>query len=73
MKLTWKHGSRSFDLERQPMSPDRFAALCKLAGAVIGGGVLLALVHMLDVWGLVWAVAALVLVGLGRMAGDLMK
>ena len=55
------------------MSPDRFAALCKLAGAAIGGLVLLALVHMLDVWGLVWAVAALVLMGLGRMAGDLMK
>lgn len=73
MRFTWKHGARSFKLERQPMPPDRFAALCKLAGAVIGGGVLLALVHMLDVWGLVWAVAALVLVGLGRMAEDLMK
>ena len=63
MRFTWKHGARSLELERQPMPPDRFAALCKLAGAVIGGGVLLALVHMLDVWGLVWAVAALVLHG----------
>ena len=47
MRFTWKHGSRSFELERQPMPPDRFAALCKLAGAVIGGGVLLALVQRL--------------------------
>lgn len=73
MKITWRHGDRSIEFEHQPMPPERFTALCKLAGVVIGGAVLLALVHMLDVWGLVWAVGALVLVGLGRMFGGLMK
>ena len=52
MKITWKHGDRSVEFERQPMSPERFNALCKLARAAIGGGVLL---------------GALVLVGLYRL------
>lgn len=67
MRVVWKHGDRSIEFERQPMPPERFAALCRLAGAVIGGAVLLALVRMLDVWGLVWAVGALVLVGFGKL------
>lgn len=45
MKLTLKHGKRSFEYEHQPMPPERFTALCKLAGAMIGGLVLVALVH----------------------------
>lgn len=70
MKITWKHGDRSLEFQRQPMPPERFAALCKLAGGAIGGGVLLGLVHMLGVWGIVWAVAALVLVGIYKLAKD---
>ena len=62
MKITWKHGGRTIEFERQPMPQERFTALCKLAGGVIGGAVLLALVRMLDVWGLVWTIGALVLV-----------
>lgn len=32
MKITWKHGGRSVEFEHQPMPPERFTALCKLAG-----------------------------------------
>ena len=46
MKITWKHGDRSIEFEHTPMPPERFAALCKLAGAVIGGVVLLGAVRM---------------------------
>lgn len=67
MKITWKHGDRSVEFERQPMSPERFNALCKLAGAAIGGGVLLGAVRMVGIWAIVWAVGALVLVGLYRL------
>ena len=67
MKITWKHGDRSVEFEHQPMSPERFNALCKLAGAAIGGGVLLLAVHMVGIWAIVWAVGALVLVGLYRL------
>ena len=67
MKVTWKHGDRSIEFEHTPMPPERFAALTRLTGAVIGGLVLLALVRMLDVWGLVWALGALVLVGVYRL------
>ena len=67
MRITWKHGDRSVEFEHQPMSPERFNALCKLAGAAIGGGVLLVAVHMVGIWAIVWAVGALVLVGLYRL------
>ena len=67
MKVTWKHGDRSVEFERQPMSPERFNALCKLARAAIGGGVLLGAVRMVGIWAIVWAVGALVLVGLYRL------
>ena len=67
MRITWKHGDRSVEFEHQPMSPERFNALCKLAGAAIGGGVLLVAVRMVGIWAIVWAVGALVLVGLYRL------
>ena len=73
MKITWKHGDRSIEFERQPIPQERFAALCKLAGAVIGGVVLLVAVHEVGIWAIAWAVGALVLVGLGKMFGGLMK
>jgi amino acid permease len=67
VKVKWKHGDRSVEFERQPMPPERFNALCKLAGAAIGGGVLLVAVRMVGIWAIVWAVGALVLVGLYRL------
>ena len=67
MKVKWKHGDRSVEFERQPMSPERSNALCKLARAAIGGGVLLGAVRMVGIWAIVWAVGALVLVGLYRL------
>ena len=73
MKIVWKHGDRSIEFERQPMPPERFSALCKLAGAVIGGAVLVTLVRMVGTWAIAWAVEALVLVGLGKMFGGLME
>ena len=67
MKITWKHGNRSIEFEHQPMPPERFNTLCKLAGAAIGGGVLLGAVRMVGIWAIVWAVGALVQVGLYRL------
>lgn len=66
MKITWKHGDRSIEFEHTPMPPERFAALCKLAGAVIGGVVLLGAVHMVGLAAIVAAVVCLILVGLGK-------
>ena len=64
MKITWKHGDRSIEFERKPMPEGRFRALCKLARAMIGGVVLLGLVHMVGGWAIGCAVGALVAVGL---------
>ena len=63
MKITWKHGDRSIEFEHQPMEPERFAALCKLTGAAIGGGVSLGAVALVGFWAIPWSVGALALVG----------
>lgn len=73
MKITWKHGDRTVEFERKPMPEGRFRALCKLAWGVIGGAVLLVAVRMVGFSVIAAAVAALVLVGLGRLAVDMMK
>ena len=66
MKITWKHGDRSIEFERQPMKESRFRALCSLALAAIGGAVLLGAVRMVGLAAIVAAVVCLILVGLGK-------
>ena len=67
MRIRLEHNGTVFEFERRPMEIGRFTVLCKLAGAVIGGAVLVALVHMLGVWGIVWPVGVLVLIGLYKL------
>ena len=49
------------------MPPERFTALCKLAGAAIGGVVLLGAISMVGVMAIVLEVVALLLVGLYKI------
>lgn len=63
MKIHFEHKSTVFEFERQPMPPERFTVLCKLAVATIGGAVLVAIVHMLGLFGLIWSLAGLVAYG----------
>lgn len=51
-------------IEPVPLPPERFEALCKLAGAAIGGAVLLGVVRMVGFWAIPWA---LVLAVLGKL------
>lgn len=67
MKIIWRHGDRSIEFERQPMPPERFNTLCKLAGAVIGGGGLLVAARMVGIWAIVWSVGALALIGIYKL------
>ena len=67
MKIRLEHNGTVFEFERRPMEIGRFTVLCKLAGAAVGGAVLVALVHMLGVWGIVWPVGVLVLIGLYKL------
>ena len=46
MKIKLDIENRAIECEREPMPPERFNAVCKLAGAAIGGVVLLVGVHM---------------------------
>lgn len=67
MKITWKHGDRSIEFERQPMPPEKFNVLAKLAGAVIGGVVLLVAVHEVGIWVIAWAAGVGLAVGFGKL------
>ena len=67
MRIRLEHNGTVFEFERRPMEIGRFTVLCKLAGAAVGGAVLVALVRMLGVWGIVWPVGVLVLIGLYKL------
>ncbi len=67
MKIKLDVEDKHFEYETTPLPPERFSALCKLAGAAIGGVVLLGAVHMIGVWAVAWAVGALVAVGLYQL------
>ncbi len=67
MKIRLDVDDKHFEYERDSMPPERFTALCKLAGAAICGGVLLGAVRMIGAWGAAWGVGALLLVGLFKV------
>ena len=67
MRIILSLGDSYLEIERRPLSKKRFKCVCRLAGAAIGGAVLVALVHMLGLWGLLWPLAGMVLVGLYRL------
>lgn len=67
MKIRLDVDNRVFQYEREPMSPERFNALCKLVGAAIGGIVLLGAIHLVGFWAIPWTVGALVAVGVYKL------
>ena len=70
MKFRIEVDGKVFKFERQPMPAERFNALCKLAGAAIGGAVLLGAIHMVGFGAIPWGVGALVAVGLYKLMKD---
>ena len=70
MKIRLDVDNRHFEYETEPMSEERFNALCKLAGAAIGGAVLLGAIYTEGFWVVPWAVGALVAVGLYKLMKD---
>lgn len=67
VKIRLDFDGKVFEFEKEPMSPERFAAVCKLAGAAIGGAVFLGVVHLVGFWAVPWAVGALALVGVYKL------
>lgn len=70
MKIKLDVDSRVLEYEREPTSPERFNALCKLAGAAIGGAVLLGVIHMVGFWAIPCGIGALVAVGVYKLMKD---
>ena len=56
------------EVEREPMPPEMFDAVCRLVELAIGGAVLLGAIHMIGLWAAGLAVGALFLVGIYKMA-----
>jgi len=75
MKITFDHNGDGVRLvvEREPMPPERFKAVCRLVAAGIGGAVFLVALKLVGVWAIGAAVAALVLVGLYRAMMEMFK
>lgn len=67
MKIRFEVDGQVFEYQQEPMSPERFSIVCKLAGAAIAGAVFLGVVHMVGFWAIPWAVGALVAVGLYKI------
>lgn len=70
MKIRFDLDGKIFEYEKEPMTQERFKVVCKLAGAAIGGGVLLGAIHLVGFWVIPWAVGALVAVGLYKLMKD---
>lgn len=71
MRIKLEYHGTTFEYERKPMEAERFTTLCKLTEAMIGGVMLVALVRMLGVWGIVWPVGALALIGLYKLMQEI--
>lgn len=44
MKITWKHGNRFLEFQRQPMPDSRFKAVCLILLALLYAGAVVSLV-----------------------------
>ena len=69
MKITIDRTGDDFhvSLEREPMAPERFKAVCVLEGVAIGGVVLLVAIRMVGTWAIGGTVVAQALYGLYKM------
>ena len=67
MKIKLEVDGKSFEFEREPMSLERFTAICKLVALAITGTTLLVAIHLVGFWVIPWGVGAMVAVGMYRM------
>lgn len=67
MKIRLERNGTVFEYDRKPMEIGRFTILSRLAGTMICGAALLGLVRMLGLWGLIWSLVGMVLVGVYRL------
>jgi len=69
VKITLDHSGDGVRLvvEREPLPPERFKAVCRLVAAGIGGTVFLAALKMVGIAAIFGAAGALIMVGLYRL------
>jgi hypothetical protein len=70
VKIKLEVDGKVFEFEREPMSPERFTAICKLVALAITGTTLLVAIHLVGFWVIPWGVGAMVAVGMYRLMKD---
>ena len=70
MKIKLEVDGKVFEFEREPMSPERFTAICKLVALAITGTTLLVAIHLVGFWVIPWGVGAMVAVRMYRLMKD---
>ena len=70
MKIRFERGDTAFEVEKDPMPPERFKVVCALAGAGIYAGMVIGVAALCGGWGVV-AVMGLTVV-LAMIVGGVM-
>lgn len=53
MKIRFERGDTTFEVEKDPMPPERFKAVCALAGAAVYAGLVIGVAALCGGWGVV--------------------
>ena len=53
MKIRLERGGTVFEYERKPMPPERFKAVCAIAGAAVYAGMVIGVAALCGGWGVV--------------------
>lgn len=53
MKIRFERGDTAFEVERDPMPPERFKAVCALAGTGVYAGLVIGVAALCGIWGVV--------------------
>lgn len=53
MKIRFERGDTAFEVEKNPMPPERFKAVCAIALAAVYAGMLIGVAALCGIWGVV--------------------
>ncbi len=70
MKVRLERNGIVFEYEKAPLPPERFRAVCRLAGVLIAGVVFLTALRLVGVAAVFGALGALLMVGLYNLAKE---
>lgn len=64
MKIRFERGDTAFEVEKDPMPPERFKTVCALAGAAVYAGLVIGVAALCGGWGVVAVMGLTVILAL---------